>query len=103
MNYQRARIMEDPLGSPGWVGKVLWVESGAPQEKTLVVSEDGDRTFGLPVRAVGYRTNIFGPDGGCMNVPREAIELLAEFSEDVPPVTFDEWAAPKAEGTQSGC
>ena len=57
------------------------------------MSEDGVHGEGHPVIAETYRTNVRSVTGGIMLLPKEAIELIAEFIHDLDVVPFDDWIA----------
>lgn len=79
--WQRARIT---VANHKLAGYFVWVEVGPPSLKA--------ENCTVEVPSDGIRTNIVGARGR-IGLPASHAELLAEFADDVPLITLDDFLA----------
>lgn len=84
--WQKARIVHT-YTHPEWIGRSMWIESAQPATLWTKDLETGIR---IPPTRRLFLTNIAGPNGLSWIASR-GLELLSEFAEDVPLVSWQDF------------
>ena len=93
VRWQRAKFLPHPELLPHHVGRLVWVEARPPEVEVYRSIED-DRMLGATREERAFTTHVtvpWNPYHPQLVISTDAIELLAEFSEDVKLQTLDEW------------
>ena len=86
MTYQKARFFAGSAILPALWGKEVWIESTEP-----VIDAAQDIRSGQLSCSPVFTAATVGVNGLKMAVDADCIELLPEFQEDVPIITFADW------------
>jgi|SRR6185369_2960174 hypothetical protein len=96
MLWQKARFTGSALNK-SIIGREVWLVSKPPhipQILTQVNFSTGDHNKDKTWKGTkAFKSNLFDNDGAQLLVIADRVELLAEFSEDVEPVSISKWFA----------
>ena len=83
--WQKARVIKGGKTMGFLVGREVWVEAEPPQERHCAVMNSYEEVDALTVK-----TNL-DKDGYPVALRQGAMELLPEFADAVPIVSWQEW------------
>jgi hypothetical protein len=93
--WQRARILPGRGGKFKLDGRLVWVEARPPEFVTGdCIDERGEGQISRQAFDT-FWSNLISRDGTVTGIPAFAVELLPDFSDDVPLVLFTEFLAGK--------